>query len=72
MKIEPLFANHCHRCSSEPVYRISYPGPVEYRGLIVDVTKVFRECKMCGARWENTKDPDWREEAQRVYQERMG
>jgi hypothetical protein len=71
MKMEPLAGTHCHHCSSQPVYLISYLSPVDYRGLTLDVTKVFRECKMCGARWENTKDPDWREEAKRLYLETM-
>ena len=72
MKIEPLAGHHCHHCSSHPIYRVSDVGPVEYRGLIFDVTKVYRKCVVCGTCWENTKDPDWREEAQRRYQERMG
>jgi hypothetical protein len=73
MPAEKLVGHHCPECgNSGMVERVSFPATVEFRGEMISVTKTVRRCGSCDAEWENTKNPDWRLERNRIYQERTG
>lgn len=73
MQTEKLVGHHCPQCGDiGTVERLHRNETVEFRGESISVTKTMRRCCSCGSEWENTKDPDWRIERNRVFEERAG